>query len=228
MELSRDTVQVEKLDHTPAKAVKENEKTPTHVNAGSYDMITKCKDCGAVLETTTHTIDPKGHTYSDWKLDYIAEIDEFVLGAKCIADNCKEEGNVITFTKDNGLIVTLNGASANCVEKIYTASITFEGRTISLQYEAETDPHKYDDESGNGYVSADEYALYDDVYGVYYLADTPGIRVATNPDEGMTNENVWDENGFAVGGYYCEVCQNWYKVYIYSAEHDTRINNSEN
>ena len=48
--------------HTPAEAVRENEKAATCTEAGSYDSVVKCSVCGEEISRETITVDALGHT----------------------------------------------------------------------------------------------------------------------------------------------------------------------
>ena len=49
--------------HTPAIAVKENEKAPTCIVEGSYEEVVKCSVCGEELSRTAKMVSALGHTY---------------------------------------------------------------------------------------------------------------------------------------------------------------------
>jgi hypothetical protein len=54
--------QGEKLPHTPAAAVKENEVAATCKAEGSYDLVVKCSVCGTEISRETKTIEKLPHT----------------------------------------------------------------------------------------------------------------------------------------------------------------------
>lgn len=56
--------------HRPGDPVKTNEKNATCTEKGSYDEVTKCKDCGEVLSTKHFEVDALGHIWKDdnWEL----------------------------------------------------------------------------------------------------------------------------------------------------------------
>ena len=56
------TEPVEKLAHTPAEAVKENEKAATCTATGSYDSVVYCSECHTELSREPKTIDLIAHT----------------------------------------------------------------------------------------------------------------------------------------------------------------------
>ena len=52
----------EALGHLPGEAVKENEVAPTCTEAGSYDAVVYCEDCGEEVSRETVTVEALGHT----------------------------------------------------------------------------------------------------------------------------------------------------------------------
>ncbi|MBQ4282427.1 MAG: RICIN domain-containing protein [Lachnospira sp.] len=48
--------------HTPGTAKEENRVEATCEGAGSYNMVTRCTECNAIITSVPHTIDAKGHT----------------------------------------------------------------------------------------------------------------------------------------------------------------------
>jgi len=76
--------ETEMVAHTPAEAVKENEKAATCTTAGSYDSVVYCSVCKTYeISRETVTVDALGHSYDD--------------GVVTIAPTCTEAG-VKTFT----------------------------------------------------------------------------------------------------------------------------------
>ena len=60
------TVEGEALGHTPAEAVKENEKSATCTEGGSYDIVVYCSVCKThVISKETVTVNATGHKYGD-------------------------------------------------------------------------------------------------------------------------------------------------------------------
>ena len=66
-ELSYSDIKIDKLDHTPGEAVRENEVAPTCTKAGLYDEAVYCTVCNEELSRETHTIekDEDAHTPMD-------------------------------------------------------------------------------------------------------------------------------------------------------------------
>jgi len=60
-ELSRETVAVEKLDHTTGETTRENEVAPTCDSKGSYEEVVKCSVCSEEISRKTVEIDALGH-----------------------------------------------------------------------------------------------------------------------------------------------------------------------
>ena len=53
--------------HTAGTAVRENEKAPTCIEAGSYDLVTRCSQCDIELKRTHEEESALGHAWSEWK-----------------------------------------------------------------------------------------------------------------------------------------------------------------
>ncbi|MBR6513286.1 MAG: InlB B-repeat-containing protein [Clostridia bacterium] len=62
IQLSRETVPVNKLGHTAGEAVVENNVAPTCTADGSYDTVVYCTVCGEELSRVTTTVEKLGHT----------------------------------------------------------------------------------------------------------------------------------------------------------------------
>ena len=60
-ELSRETITVDKLGHTPGETVVENEVAADCESAGSYDNVVYCTVCDAEISRETVTVDALGH-----------------------------------------------------------------------------------------------------------------------------------------------------------------------
>ena len=56
-----ETREIAALGHTPAEAVKENEKAATCTEAGSYDSVVYCSVCGEEISRETVTVPAQGH-----------------------------------------------------------------------------------------------------------------------------------------------------------------------
>ena len=70
------TIVVNKVAHTPADAIRENEVAATCTVAGSYDEVVKCSVCGEEISRETKTVDALGHTPK-------AAVQENVVNATC-------------------------------------------------------------------------------------------------------------------------------------------------
>lgn len=70
------TIVVDKVAHTPADAIRENEVAATCTVAGSYDEVIKCSVCGEEISRETKTIEALGHTPK-------AAVQENVVNATC-------------------------------------------------------------------------------------------------------------------------------------------------
>ena len=222
--LSSETVQEDKLPHSfgAAKTVTVDSKCLTD---GYSDKVKTCRDCGYEEKSDHKVIPAKGHKYV-WTLNYLENLGEYVLTGSC-GRNCKQDGDVVAFSEAQGVVVEY---VQNKVTGEYelTGTYTYEdGSSVVGTYECL--PHQFDALVNGEYIYElfGTNAKFDEVYGVYYDYGTPGIELAVNEDDlGITYENVWDENGFAIGVYHCESCDGWFTVNLYNPEFDTRINNN--
>ena len=60
--------------HTPAEAVRENEVAATCTEAGSYDSVVYCSDCGEEISRVTVTVEALGHDFVDGKCTRCGEV----------------------------------------------------------------------------------------------------------------------------------------------------------
>lgn len=67
---------IEKIAHTPAEAVKENEVAATCTAEGSYDEVVYCSVCGTEISRTAKTIEKTAHTWGEWTVTKEATYDE--------------------------------------------------------------------------------------------------------------------------------------------------------
>ncbi|MBQ2758164.1 MAG: InlB B-repeat-containing protein [Clostridia bacterium] len=51
-------------NHSPKASKQENVKLPTCSQDGSYDMVTRCRYCNEVLNTTSYTVPATGHSFT--------------------------------------------------------------------------------------------------------------------------------------------------------------------
>lgn len=233
--LSKETVQVEPNGHKASnKPVQDNVVNPTHTTNGSYENVYSCTECNEVLSREPQIIEPTGHSYS-WTLEYTGDPAEYFLVGNC---TCGEYGNVVVLTSADGLTVRPDPNVVSCCLNRYIGTATFNGEIVSATIDHAPHDHKIYkiealDKEDNSiitplYVPISQYAKWDDQYGVYYDITLEGIYYYDSED------NQWDENGFANGVFqcvacidkHCEVCSSgdcWYVVVVYSAAHDTRI-----
>ncbi len=67
---------IEKIAHTPAEAVKENEVAATCTAEGSYDEVVYCSVCGTEISRTAKTVEKTAHTWGEWTVTKEATYDE--------------------------------------------------------------------------------------------------------------------------------------------------------
>ncbi|MBQ7546366.1 MAG: leucine-rich repeat domain-containing protein, partial [Clostridia bacterium] len=90
--LSEITV-LQKTDHTPAAAVKENETPATCTEAGKYDEVVYCKDCGTEMSRKTVDVKALGHSFTNYVYNNDATTEkDGTKTAKC--DRCDETDTV--------------------------------------------------------------------------------------------------------------------------------------
>lgn len=100
---------VEKLDHIPANAVRENVVNASCTKEGSYDEVVYCsvENCKAQISKSTKIINATGHTFSEWIT--IKEATPTEEGLKERICSCgKKETEIIPVKISEGLEYTLN------------------------------------------------------------------------------------------------------------------------
>lgn len=252
LEFSRESVKLDNAKgHNYGSETKQN-VVAYHASVGTYDLVKTCKVCKEEYRENGLPLDPTGHNYTDWSIEYDENTKKFVVIGCCVG--CEEDGNTLTLTdedqNDNFTITSIyNSLYAPCCKNQYTVSFkfTFEyngvsyTKTGSKLIEIETVPHKLyavnvEDINGNttvGYISVDQFAKYDD-YGMYFDIDDEVVAQYIHYD--LTTE--WNENGFNAGYFLCAECNDlnceeccnpqvhtWFGVRIYSAKYDQRIVN---
>ena len=93
------------LDHTPGEAVTEKEVAASCDNAGSYDVVVYCTDCGEEINRETVTVNALGHvdTNNDGKCDTCGE--KMTGNDQC--PQCGKNHNQNFFTKLVGFFHTI-------------------------------------------------------------------------------------------------------------------------
>ena len=106
-------------DHTPAEAVKENEKAPTCVDAGSYESVVYCSVCNAELSRETMTGEPATgeHNYVDGACSVCGE-------AEPVTGPVKDETlvfyrNGLSFQEYIGLNFAVEKAKVEAYDTVY-------------------------------------------------------------------------------------------------------------
>ncbi len=95
---------IQKLDHTPKAAVKENEVPATCTAGGSYDEVVYCSVCYNVITRTAKTTGANGHAWGNWAVTTPATATEKgVETRECSVCHAKETRDIApTGTGDNG------------------------------------------------------------------------------------------------------------------------------
>ncbi|MDO5547627.1 MAG: MBG domain-containing protein [Eubacteriales bacterium] len=65
-EIDPRNIDTDKVEHSPAAAVRENEVAATCTKDGSYDEVVYCADCGQEMSRETKTVKALGHDYGSW------------------------------------------------------------------------------------------------------------------------------------------------------------------
>ena len=64
-EMSRETIEVEKLGHDAGRSVEENRHEPTCTETGSYELVTYCSRCGEEMSREATVLPKAEHTHAD-------------------------------------------------------------------------------------------------------------------------------------------------------------------
>ena len=110
--MSKETITVDKLGHTPEAAVEENVVAATCESAGSYDLVVYCSVCKAEISRTTETVAAKGHVDAN--------------GDLACDNNCGKSFYVLT----------LDGATANVASTSTVANAYAQGTEITVTADA--------------------------------------------------------------------------------------------
>ncbi len=222
-ELSRETIVI-KAQHGNAVESTDNYVDATCTENGSYDTVHSCEVCGVELSRESFVIDATKHDYESWEMKYDSEKKEFYIEAVC-----KNETESVIISAADSIKYTFDEAYPACCHNVYNVTYTYGDVVMEGKVEIPAVPHKVlytaiSEDSGK--IENMSYDLpapeVDEVYGEYYNVDKlPGIILFT-PTDGSINE--WNEDGFALGTYKCESCNQFFIVTIYSAKYDTRSN----
>ncbi len=107
-QISRETVTVAQLSHTPAEAVVENEVAATCESAGSYDTVVYCSACKSEISRVPETVAAKGHVDAN--------------GDLACDNNCGK----------NYYVLTLDGATTDSASTSTVANAFVEGTEITV------------------------------------------------------------------------------------------------
>ena len=123
-ELSRETITVDKIAHTPAAAVEENRVESTCTVAGSYESVVYCSVCGEELSRETKALELAAHTPGETVVENKVDAtctaegsyDNVVYCTECGAELSRETITVDKIAHDYEAVVT----APTCTEKGYT------------------------------------------------------------------------------------------------------------
>ena len=134
---------VAKLAHTPAAAVKENEKSATCIAKGSYDSVVYCSDCNTELSRETKELKNVDHTPTiDKAVTPTCTKAGLTAGSHClVCGYVIEEQAVVPAT---GHSCTTSLTKPTCKNKGYTThTCTVCGESFVDSYTDVTDAHDY-------------------------------------------------------------------------------------
>lgn len=121
------TVPVEALGHQAGEPVKENEVPADCENAGSYDLVTYCTECGAEIARETVDLPALGHDFGEPVWAWTETEDGFTA---TVTFTCSRGDKVETIDAD----VTVEITEPSCEEagsKVFTATAEFEDETYT-------------------------------------------------------------------------------------------------
>ena len=133
------------LGHTPGQEVRENEKDPTCVDKGSYDIVVTCEVCHTELSRETKEVPELGHSWDDGTVTKKATCEE--KGEKtytCRNDSSHiriEDTDPIGHSWDDGKITK----EATCEEKGEKTYTCRNDATHTRTEEIEATGHDWDD-----------------------------------------------------------------------------------
>ena len=207
---------------------------PTCTKYGVTTMDAECTMCHDNMTIRFEDgIKPLGHNYTAWELVYDSEKGEFAMVGTC---DCDEEGNVVILGTNDGLELQLDTSVPNCCVNKYIGTIVDpnSGEKITKEVIISSEAHKLEKvyvldngEMKVAYAPITENKKYDEEYGIYYQLPLEGLVYYESEN------NQWDENGFAWGAFECVLCKDevcevcngdyWYIVRIYDPKYDTRL-----
>ena len=234
-EVSRDVVWVDGNHNVEIIETIEKEVPATCTVNGSYELVKTCKGCGEEIERKKMVDYADGHSY-EWTLTYSESTETFAMVGKCSADN-----HVVTYTQLNNssFVCETDPNYAPCCGERYVATVMHDGVEVSAYIDfAPTQNHtvEYFEDYDSYINNKPSYQVlpdlkYDAEANKYYFdVDTPGVE----RDEAGAHSD-WVEFGVCLGKFVCHVCKEAecnhkdcpesyvHYVYIYSAEHDSRI-----
>ena len=126
-------VEIGTIAHTPGTAVIENKIDADCVNAGSYDEVFYCTECGNEISREHKTIDALGHNFvlAEHKDSTCAQKGYDLYKCSRCDDQKKTELALKAHTWDNG-VVTKEPAADNPGEKTYTCKVCKATKAVKL------------------------------------------------------------------------------------------------
>ncbi|MBQ9978504.1 MAG: discoidin domain-containing protein [Clostridia bacterium] len=190
-------------EHTPAEAVRDNEKAPTCTAEGSYDSVIKCSKCGEEISRETKPVQKLPHTEEIVPgVSATCTSKGLTEGKKCAVCGetlvAQEETEMLPHTEE-----IVPGVSATCTSKGLTEGkkCAVCGETLVAQEETEMLPHT---EEAIPAVSANCTAT-----GLTEGKKCAVCGTVTVPQENVpANGHKWDAGVDSVNKvtHTCEVC----------------------
>ena len=152
-EISRETVVVEKLNHTVGDPVEENFVPSTCQVSGSYDKVYYCTVCGEEISREMIVIGKLLHTPGD-------EVIENVVPATCMNAGRYDKNVYCTYCGEWLSSETIStGKLSHNIIFVDTVPATANRNGMMAHYECTYCGKKFSDESGNNEVSDEELAI---------------------------------------------------------------------
>ena len=183
-ELSRNTVTVEKIAHSPAAAVEENRVESTCTVAGSYDSVVYCSACNTELSRETKALELAAHTAGS------------VVVENEVAATCTAEGSY-----DNVVYCTV------CNKELSRNTVTVE--KIAHTPAAAVEENRV--ESTCTVAGSYDEVVYCSACNTELSRETKALELAAHTEGAAVVENEVDATCTAEGSYdnvvYCSVCK---------------------
>ncbi|MBR6514753.1 MAG: hypothetical protein IKT46_07990, partial [Clostridia bacterium] len=158
--------------HTAGSAKQENYVAPTCTTEGSYDMVTRCTVCNAVITSVPNTVAAKGHAYR--AATYVWSDDCSTCTATSICAN--DASHILTKTV-NTTSATTDPTCTTEGTTVYTAEFSIEG--AQTQTKSVTLPIDKENHTDLVQVEAKDPTCYEIGWEAYEKCDACGYTTYT-------------------------------------------------